>query len=455
MLLVDLSTGGGIGANCHFLEIGPFKVVIDAGMNPKENGPEALPRLDALPEHLDVVIVTHCHLDHLGALPVLMRRYPRTPIMMSIPSMMLARRMLQNSANVMMRQREELARSDLPLFTHAEVLQTGKQIVPMAFGRSRPVDRGAETLEITLHQSGHVAGAASVELEWKGNRILHSGDVLFNAQMHMGGARLPTHQIDTLIMETTRGRADRAAGASREEETIRLFETMADTLEGGGSVLLPVFALGRMQEMLCLLHDARNRRVLPKSPIFAAGLGLDLVNYFDEISRKTGLIRFRRKVAKDLNLLPIPDTIRPGRDAAPGIYLLSSGMMVEHTPSYKVAASILHNPRSNVCMVGYCDPDTPGGQLLATPPGEIFHFSVLDYQTPVRAGVMRFDLSGHADRRELLDYAVELRPENIFLTHGDEDAREWFKQNLSQALPSSTVIDPERYTPYHIRNGEP
>ena len=108
MLYTDLNPSGGMGSNCSLLEIGPFKLVIDCGINPKEVGLKAVPALDRLQDHyIDLAILTHCHLDHLGALPLLVRQIPDTQVLMSIPSEMIYQRMLHNSVNVMRRQREE------------------------------------------------------------------------------------------------------------------------------------------------------------------------------------------------------------------------------------------------------------------------------------------------------------------------------------------------------------
>jgi Cft2 family RNA processing exonuclease len=125
-------------------------------------------------------------------------------------------------------------------------------------------------------------------------------------------------------------------------------------------------------------------------------------------------------------------------------------MMAGKTPSYAAAATILHDPASTVCLVGYCDPDTPGGQLIATECGADFLFADLDYQTPLLAKVERFDLSGHADREELLDYAVRSAPAKILLIHGDALAREWFRDRLAESLPSAGVLIPEALTQYEI-----
>jgi Cft2 family RNA processing exonuclease len=140
----------------------------------------------------------------------------------------------------------------------------------------------------------------------------------------------------------------------------------------------------------------------------------------------------------------------PGRLPQKGIYVLSSGMMAENTPSYAAAACILHDPASTVCIVGYCDPETPGGRLIETGEGEPFAFDVLGYNTPLKAAVERFDLSGHADRDELLAYAIKSGAAKILLVHGEAPSREWFRQQLAAALPQTEVIVPEQALTYVV-----
>ena len=122
MKLIDLNRDGGIGANSLFVQIGELNVLVDCGLHPKKAGRSATPDLTPLRgKTLDLIIITHCHLDHIGSLPVLLRGQPDAPVIMTTSSRMLIERMLHNSANVMMRQREEDAIPDYPLFTHDEV----------------------------------------------------------------------------------------------------------------------------------------------------------------------------------------------------------------------------------------------------------------------------------------------------------------------------------------------
>jgi Cft2 family RNA processing exonuclease len=143
--------------------------------------------------------------------------------------------------------------------------------------------------------------------------------------------------------------------------------------------------------------------------------------------------------------------VQPGKNLpAQGIYLLSSGMLVEKTPAWRIAANILDDEENAVFFVGYCDPETPGGELIGMAPGGEFKFKSLDHVSILRAEVERFHLSGHADRDELVDFARDLAPKDIVLTHGDPPARAWMKETLAKLMPATRVHDPEPGVPLEL-----
>jgi Cft2 family RNA processing exonuclease len=452
MKLIDLNRDGGIGANSLFVQLGDLNILIDSGLHPKKVGRRAAP--DHAPlrgKSLDLIIITHCHLDHIGSLPVTMREHPNATVVMTTSSRMLIERMLHNSASVMLRQREDQDIPDYPLFTHEEIDRLSRRLTGIGFGIVKKFKGGRDEIEFILHPAGHVAGAAAVEIRHKHRAIFFTGDVLFENQRTLPGARFPSGHFDTLVTETTRGTTERTAEKTRGNEMARLVESINDTIKKGGSFLIPVFALGRMQEILAIIHDARKFRRLVDCPIFGSGLGMDLVDYFDEISRKTKHIQFSRGIVKELKIRPLPRVLTPGVDPKQNaLYVISSGMLVERTPSYTLASGLLGNAGNTIGFVGYCDPDTPGGKLLASKPGETFLFETAHVKAKIKARVERFELSGHADREELLQFAVQTGARSIVLTHGDPAARDWFAQQLAVLLPSAKVIDPVPLKPYLI-----
>lgn len=452
MKLIDLNPDGGIGANSLFVQFGDLRILIDCGLNPKKVGRAASPSLKLIRgEPLDLIIITHCHLDHIGSLPVVMREHPNTPVIMTQGSRMLIERMLHNSANVMVRQKEEENIPDYPLFTHDEIDRLSGRLTGLLFNHPKRFRGAKDEVEITFHPAGHVAGAAGVEIQHKHRSVFFTGDVLFENQRTLPGAKFPAGHFDTLVTETTRGLTERPLGKERVHEVARLVAAINDTVQRGGSFLIPVFALGRMQEILAIVHDARKFGRLAECPIYASGLGMDLADYFDEITRKTKTLQFNRGIIKDLKIKPTPRKLNPGED--PGqkaLYIISSGMLVERTPSYTLASGLVGNARNTIGFVGYCDPETPGGQLLASKPGDQFLFKAANVKTKIKARVERFELSGHADREELLEFAVQTEARSIILTHGDPAARAWFAAQLAEKAPNSKVIDPVPLQTYQV-----
>lgn len=453
MRITDLNREGGIGSNSLLVEMGAFTFVVDAGLHPKLAGLAATPDFSVLEgREIDFIVVTHCHLDHIGSLPILLQKCPEARVLMSLPSQMLVERMLHNSCNVMKRQKAEMNIPEYPLFTHEDIDSIAPRFEAMKYNRPLTLRSGTEELILTLHQAGHVAGAGGVEIVHGDRSIFFTGDVLFDDQRTLEGAKFPeVKHFDAMVIETTRGETERTPGKTRATEIHRLLHTIRATLERGGSALIPVFALGRMQELLTLINEARKDGRLPRCPVFGAGLGLDIADYFDQIAKRTQLLNYTRKTTKELKLQRPPRKIVPGKEPPEqGIYILSSGMLVQRTPSYQIASTLLAHGRNSICFVGYCDPDTPGGKLLETPPGKTFVFDTLDYQCPVRAQVERFEMSGHADREEILAFALTARPEVIVLTHGDPGARDWFSQQLHQAELDVRVVDPQPLQPVEL-----
>jgi Cft2 family RNA processing exonuclease len=423
------------------LELGTFRILVDAGMHPKFKGTQALPKLSILQGRpLDLILLTHCHLDHLGSLPVVCKQHPDTPVVMSPASHQIFRRMLMNSTTIMARQRSDSGIS--PLYHRRDVEKASRNAFPLIPGQPRFFSsHEGERLTITFHHAGHIPGACGIMLELRHRKIFISGDVLFTAQSILGGARFPKEKMDTLILETTRGTTERESGETRQTEVERLITTIRHTISHGGSILIPAFALGRLQEILSQIHSARQHHQLPKAPIYVSGLGLDLVDYFDKISTADRDVHFRRKILRELGARKLPENHHPGSEG-PGIYVVSSGMMVAHTPSYNVAAKLLGDHKNCIAFVGYCDPDTPGGKLLETRQGEKFVFEAIDRIVEVRAHIEKFDLSSHADRSELVEWAAICNPRSIVLTHGDPDARQWFRDSLTDVIPGVQIHDP-------------
>lgn len=445
MQFTDLNEQGGIGSSATLLEIGPYSLLIDSGIHPKLEGKASLPRLDKIRDHqVDCIILTHCHLDHVGSIPVAARYFPNAHVLMTRASALLAPRMLRNSVNVMNRKREESGNTDYPFYTFKEIEALDDRILGIAYERAFCMDHHGPEISVTFYPAGHVAGAAGIRIEGCGESIFVTGDCLFRDNLTLPGAQFPLDEVDTLVMETTRGGTQPKASADRSEEWDELFADMKAAFARGGNVLVPVFALGRMQEMLTQVATRRDEPWLQDIPVFCSGLGMDLVDYFDQISKRIGGLEFSRKTVKQLKVRP-PDWnwCRGKQPKTPSLMLLSSGMLVEHTPSYRMSSGLLHDPKNLIQFIGYCDPDTPGGEILTMNTGDEYLYEVLDYKAQLFTEIKRYDLSGHAERSELVEFATALAPKRVILTHGDPDARDWFRETLAESLPEAEVLNPQ------------
>jgi predicted metal-dependent RNase len=433
------------------LDTGDCKIVFDAGMHPKQEAGEAIPQYDLLPQNsVDAIFLTHSHLDHAGTLPVLMRDQPDADVYMTAATAGLTDALLHNSVNVMQSKRTELGITEYPLYGHRELDRLEMRWRKRDY-RER-IDLSMDT-SAELYDAGHILGSSGVMVQKNDQKVFYTGDINFEDQTLITGAKFPEEDIDTLIIETTRGSIPRDPAYEREKEEQKLCDAILKTLEGGGSVLIPVFAMGKTQELLTMLHKFKESGRIPeKTPVFIGGLSTKMTILFDEFADTTprqmpGFQIFRdmdvRAASKKGSRKPI--VYQPG-----AIYALSSGMMTEKTVSNGFAHGFISNPKNALLFVGYAAPDSPAGAIRASKQGDVIELS--PDLTPVvfNCDMEIFDFSGHSDREALLNYMLKVAPRKMFLVHGDIGASEWFRDQLAEKLPNCEVIIPEPTKLYHL-----
>ena len=455
MKFINLTRRTEIGANSYYLEMGHHRLVLDCGMHPKETGEDALPNFKAIAgREIEAILVSHAHQDHIGTLPVLMRRLPTARVFMTEATAEIGSVLLHNSVNVMTRQREEIGRTVAglyPLFTHRETDRASERWrwCPMrqriSITGERAPQREKDTLTFEFFDAGHVLGSSGILLRAEGQTVFYTGDVNFDDQTIMEAAVFPEEKIDVLIMECTRGDHAKPAGWTRPVEERRLAEAIATAFERRSCVLIPVFALGKTQELLAMLYKFRreSRTLSGEFPIYIGGLSSKMTDIYDRRAHMTRRQLPRLQLMREaapfiLNDETVRDApLRPGR-----VYVLSSGMMIPKTLSNILARRLIENPQHSIFFVGYASPETPAGLLRdARTNGEV----ALDPDQPaqrVRCNIEQFQFSAHATREGLIDYAKKLSPGKIVLVHGDPPAVDWMRATLSAALPRSEIIVP-------------
>ena len=449
MIFTNLTRGNEIGANSYLLDFGPDgRIVLDAGMHPRGEGLTGLPALEKLTfDSITSILISHAHHDHTGALPLLMRDQPGARVFLSEPTYYLAEPLLHNSVQVMLKQKAEKGIAEYPLFTHRDLDRLVKVWQACGLGREWSLrgypDPEGEALTFHFHDAGHILGSVGTELRHRGRTIFYTGDVNFTDQTILRAADFPRSEIDVLITETTRGAQPRPEGFTREQAVEKLAVALEETFAQGGAALMPVFAMGKTQELLAQLHFLQKTRRLPQTPIYIGGLGRSFCEIYDRLAARTP-----RKYPKLRLLDDIAPQVMDGRrarDFSPKkghIYLISSGMMTENTLSNIFAQEFLAQERHSIFFVGYCDPDSPAGRLRATSQGNSVTLNPAYGPQPVRCRVEHFDFTAHAQREDLLAYILEVSPRTCVLVHGDPPALKWFQQEIGRLAPKMRVVTP-------------
>ena len=451
MKFTNLTRAEEIGANCYLLEAAGVRVLLDAGMHPRESGVLASPDFSLLGDRgFDAMVLSHAHQDHVGCLPLAMRQAPGAPVFMTEATAGLSDVMLHNSVNVMMRQREELAAQDLPLFTHREVEKMSADWEIVRLGERLDLGGGGLTAEFC--DAGHILGSSGVLFEAEGRRIFYTGDVNFEDQTLMRGAKFPEKNIDVLVMETTRGDSPTPQGMTRRTEEDRFLATLQSALDEGGPVLLPVFALGKTQELLALLYEAKKRGALQGSfGWFVGGLSAKVTAVTDRLRGRAPRRHGDLKLAECL-----PMEVVGGREIADlpvrsrTVYAISSGMMTENTLSNILAPRILEDPRAHCMFVGYSDPRSPAGRLRAGKEGDEVLLDPRHRPVRRRCRLDEFTLSAHSTREGLLHYVERVQPKKLLLVHGDSPAVGWFAREVPKVSPQTEVILPAPGVPVEL-----
>ena len=451
MNITNLNPDTDIGASAWLVELDDHRILLDAGMHPKREGRNALPLFKAAKNNdLDAIAITHCHHDHVGALPVACRHFPKAHVLMTELSYFIAERVLHNSVNVMTRQRDELGIREYPLYTHDEVdditpqfqgFKYNRQIEWGSFQKSRA---GLPSPTLEFFDAGHTIGSAGILIRGKKETLFYTGDVCFHDQTILRSARFEDVKADVLIMETTRGNRVAPKDFTREKEIERLVAAIHAGQKKKGCILIPSFALGRTQEMLALLALLMREGKLKKQLIYIGGLGRVFTEIYDLESHRTHRQHTNLQLNEALQLIVLEKGQAENMKLSGGkIFVITAGMMSENTAAHDLAARMIGDERQSIFFVGYADPDSPAGRLKAAKRGETFVFSPGAGRVTKMCDMQDFDLTAHANREDLLEFIGQVAPRAILLGHGDKDARGWFEEQIHTRWPKIKVNQPQ------------
>jgi Cft2 family RNA processing exonuclease len=451
MRILNLNPDRDIGASAWLVQFEGHRLLLDTGTHPKREGRASLPLFELVEkEGIDAIAISHCHHDHVGALPIASRYFPKAQVLMTELSYFLVERVLHNSVNVMTRQREDLDLPEYPLYTHDELDDLAPRFQGLKYNgeiewAACDTTRAGSTLPtLEFYDAGHALGSAGIMVRGGKETLFYTGDVSFRDQTLLKGARFEGVKADVLLMETTRGSRPVPPGFTREAEVERLTQAIQGVLKRKGCVLIPTFALGRTQEILALLALLMRAGKLKWQPVYIGGLGRVFTEIYDLEAHRTHRQHSNLLLHEALNLVVLEQSQLQQLKLTGGrIFVLTAGMMTEHTAAHDLAVRMVGDERQAVFFVGYADPDTPGGRLKAAKPGQTFHFSRTAGELTRRCEIRDFDLTAHANREELLDFVAQVAPRAVVLGHGSDDSRQWFAQQIHRRYPRVKVLQPE------------
>jgi metallo-beta-lactamase family protein len=440
----------GVTGSCHLLECAGKRILVDCGFYQgsreiEEDNANAF-GFDAA--GIDYLLLTHAHLDHCGRIPLLVSRGFTGEIITTSASQELARLIMLDAAglqeeearylNRRARRRGKSADVIVPLYTTLDALNALER-----FGRTARYNQPLELssgIVATFIEAGHILGSACIVLELKEGsrqrRILFSGDLGCGGRPILRDPDLPP-QVDVVVMETTYGdRQHKQLEPSVEE----LHLAINETVERGGNVIIPTFALERAQEVLYYLHEGKDQGILPKflqvfldSPMAISATRIfkrhpecfdeqmvDLFSSGRDPFAFSGL-HFTRETAESMAI----NNISSGAVIMAGSGMCTGGRVRHHLKRH------LGREQSSIVFVGYA----ARGTLARSIVDGAKTVSIFGDEYPVRAQVHTIGgFSAHAGQNELLAWHRQTgNPEISFLIHGEKDSMSAFSRLLGES----------------------
>jgi metallo-beta-lactamase family protein len=445
--LTFLGAAGTVTGSKHLIDLGSHRVLVDCGLfqglkELRQRNWAPLP-IDA--SRIDAVVLTHAHLDHCGYLPRLVAQGFRGRIFCTPGTRELCSIVLPDSAHL----QEEDARHankhgysrhqpSLPLYTLADASRTLSQLQPVGYDRPVPVVPG---VEVDFINAGHLLGSAYARIRTGSRTLLFGGDLGRYGRPILPDPK-PVEQADVLLLESTYG--DRVHPA--DDDGARLASLVGETIARGGKLIIPAFAIGRVEEVIYWLKRLEEQKRIPivpvyvDSPMAAAALGFykqrlnELDPEINQNARKTCAFCTAR-----LTIVESPEQSKAlTASREPSIVIAGSGMATGGRVLHHLAAA-LPDGRNTVLFVGYQAAGTRGRSLC----DGIREVKMLGRVIPVMARIERIDsMSAHADANEIMQWlsGFSKAPEMTYLVHGEPAA--------SKALAAR--IAAERSWPVHI-----
>ena len=451
-----LGAAGTVTGSRFLLSCDETKVMIDAGMfqGLKELRLKNWNPLPIDPAEISAVVLTHAHLDHCGYIPKLVKDGFKGKIYLTEFTGKLAEVVLLDSARIQTEDAKYAAEKGFSkhnppkaLYEEPDAVQAVKQFSSQEFRTRIQV---AEQTFVTFHPSGHILGAAFIEVEFFGKHLLFTGDM--GRQEHpllVTPDPIPAGHFDAVITESTYGDREHVPTTTNFESAIN------QTIDRGGSVLIPAFAVDRTEVILVQLRKLMETGKIRRVPIYAdSPMALKALSFYRKaINEDSEEIRdeiVRDWAGKDpfnpgtlVELMSVEESKSINEPPQPCIIISASGMATGGRVVHHLR-NMLPNPKHTIMLVGYQAIGTRGRRLIEGETQVKMHGAMV----PVRAQIEQIEsFSVHADADELVAWlkTVSEQPGQVFVVHGEAGAAETFSDRIKSELgwKSHAPIDGE------------
>ncbi|KAF9222508.1 Metallo-hydrolase/oxidoreductase [Gyrodon lividus] len=446
-----LGAGQEVGRSCCVLQYRGKTIVCDAGIHLSHTGMASLPFVDELDwSTVDAILITHFHLDHAGAITYIMEktnfREGNGKVYMTHPTKAVYKFMMQDFL------RMNSSSSDT-FFTAVEVSQSLPSIIPVS---AHQLITPCPGVSFTPYHAGHVLGACMYLIDITGLKILYTGDYSREEDRHLVKAEIPPIRPDVLIVESTYGVQNLE---KREEKELRFTSLVHSIVRRGGHVLLPVFALGRAQELLLILDEYWTRHPnLHGVPIYyASSLARKcMAVYQTHIHTMNANIRSRFAsrdnpfVFKHISSIPQQRGWERKIAQGPPCVVLASPGFMHAGPSRDLFELWAPDPRNGLIITGYSVEGTLARDILDDPEDII---SLKSTPIPRRISVNYISFSAHVDYSQNSEFIELINAEHVVLVHGEQTAMRRLRAAMT-ARYKTRGVDLKIHTPRNIETLE-